>query len=500
MKRIVAFIVLLLLGLAALPASAREGQRPPEGRSYDEVLIIGRAARLPEITALATSAGGCGVTPIAETLEDIRGWWPGEPDTAAIQLEVAWWFSGTDLRYKNVLLFGAWTGQASYPEYREIPARLVYVGDLAPGGWTVSDQPYGDIHRDGHWDVPVFRLITRSSAETNMYCQKIAAYYNTPHNQDWQRSVAIQSDDMDTDVASPDIARELSLQLSACVGGNFIPDPVILAADHDGPDQTFNRAVLPNALSAGKAVIVAGPSSGSSSVNWLCFAPIAWHFAEGAANSMWPLMLGGSCDMARFQLYINHADDSCPFTRDYLHVTDYRQGPISWMGPTCGTHQQINFWVLQQLLPALMVYGCDFGHALVYATNMVYAGHEEARESLLSYAGVGVPWLKLHRTSGTLPSSVAERSSPPPLRLAVAPNPVHADRSVQISLSNAPGPISGALIVDPGGRVVRSFTALGPGPLSWDLRDNAGRQISSGIYFLRVPGNGTTGKSIVVVR
>ena len=65
-------------------------------------------------------------------------------------MEVEWWFGGTDLLHKNVLLFGGWTRRADFPQFCEIETWYVDVGDLAlPDGLTASDQPYGDINGDG---------------------------------------------------------------------------------------------------------------------------------------------------------------------------------------------------------------------------------------------------------------------------------------------------------------------------------------------------------------
>jgi hypothetical protein len=493
--------MLFLLGFAALPALARDGARSPEGRSVDEVLIIGRAARSTELATLGVSATHCGQSPIVETLEEIRGWWPGYSDKDAIRMEVEWWFGGTDLLHKNVLLFGGWTRQAEFQQFCEIETWYVYVGDLAlPDGLTASDQPYGDIDLDGHWDVPIARLVTRNATETDARAQAWNAYFDQAHNQEWQTQVAVHCEDRSIwQGALPERARELSLQVPGMVGGNFVADPVILSSEHA---DDWNEQVLPNALAAGKAVIVAGPSVVSDPADWLCFNPWDYHFSQAPANSKWPLMLGYSCEIARFQEYWEASDDWCPYCRDYAHVTDYSKGPIAMMGPTCGSHQYINFWLAQFQLPALMQRDMDFGHSLLYATNTVGSLHPEAEEALLAYACIGPPWLKLHRTMLD-PADVAEQTATSQLRLAIAPNPAHIGQGVTIDLNNPLRSLSGAMVIDPAGRVVRSFTALQPGRTTWDLRDNGGRPIPSGVYFLRVPGaagSEPARKTIVVVR
>lgn len=213
-------------------------------------------------------------------------------------------------------------------------------------------------------------------------------------------------------------------------------------------------------------------------------------------------MLGYSCELARFQEYWDASDDLCPYCRDYAHVTDYRKGPIAMMGPTCGSHQYINFWLAQFQLPALMQLDMDFGHSLLYATNTVGGLHPEAEEALVAYACIGPPWLKLHRAMLD-PTGVVEQTGTPQLRLSITPNPAYVGQGITIYLSNQLRPLSGAMVFDPAGRVVRSFTALQPGPTTWDLRDNSGRTIPSGVYFLRVPGaagSEPARKTIVVLR
>jgi len=504
MRRIIALTLAIVLGtFAAFPAIAREGTRPQDPLTAygNEVLIIGRAGRQAELNTLGASASHCGVSPIVETLEQIRGWWPGHNDLDAIRLEVEWTFGGTNILQKNVLLFGGWTRQAEFQQFCEIPTWFVYVGDLAePDGLTASDQLFGDITGDGHWDIPVFRLVTRNASETNAYCQKVGAYYDQPHNQVWQTKVAIHCDDRNLyGGALPARARELSLQLPDYVGGSFVSDAVILSAQHDNG---WNEDVFPTALSDGKAVIVAGPSVGSDPGNWLCFNPWGFRFNQAPANSRWPLMLGYSCEITRFQEYWEAPDDWAPLCRDFVHVTDYRKGPIAMVGPTCGSHQYINFWLAELQLPALMEHGMDFGHSLVHATNALRYLRPETLESLRSYAGVGVPWLKLHRTTGN-PAGVAEGSGfTPQLRLLVSPNPARIGQGITLSLSNPAQSLDGARVFGPDGRLVRNFTALQPGPMTWDLRDNNGNAIPSGIYFLKVPGipGAEAKRSIVVVR
>ncbi len=500
MRRIRILLAIMLLSVSWLPSLARQGERPLEGRYTNEVLIIGLAARSVELGVLGNAASNCGVQPIVETLEEIRAWWPGQTDEEAIRLEVEWWFSGTDLLRKSVLLFGGWTRQEEFPQYREIPTWFVDVGNLAsPDGLTASDQPYGDINGDGKWDVPVFRLITRNIDETNSYAAKVTSYHLQSANQEWQRRVAIHCDDRFIQGAAwNQRARELSLQLPESVAGDFVADAVILADDHS---TDHLRTVLPTALEEGKGIIIAGPSV-VATPEWLDdFRPFHFRFNHAPANSRWPLMLGYSCELARFQEYWDQSDDWSPYCRDFTHVDDYRKGPIAWMGPTSGSHQYVNFWLAQAQLQGLMVHGMNFGQSLLHATNTVRHWHPEATEALRAYAGIGAPWLKLHRSSGD-PAGVSGETVDARIRLLVHPNPVRAGQEIRLSFSSPPGLLDGFMVFGPDGRLVRSFTTQHPGTVVWDLRDNDGRAVSSGVYFLKVPGlsGSEARKPIVIIR
>jgi hypothetical protein len=465
-------------------------------RSEREVLIVGTAARSLELGALGLAASQCGVDPIVLTMEHIRTAWPGYPDTVAIQKEIHQWFQGTNLLEKSVVLFGSWTGNPEYPQWQQVPTRYVYVGDLAPvSSVTASDQPYGDLDLDGLWDVPVWRVVTRNAAETNAFCSKVVAYYNTSPTQEWTRHVEYHCNDLNYPINSQELARELSADLASQIGGNFVNDGLIQSSQHPGE---WNEQVLPTALSAGKALIVASPSVASNWMDWLLeFSPIDWQFDQCAANSKWPLMLGASCNLGSFDIY-----DPSPrgaISRNWFQVTDYRQGPISWISPTSGSYQYVNYWLLESLQSLLTVHGCNFGQALLQATRSVHYLHPEAEEALRAYVGLGVPWLSLHRTTGN-PSNVEASSTLGSTALVVVPNPVRMGGAVQIGAAMPNLDEWDGVIVNLSGRVVRRFTCRGT-TFPWDLRDNDGKAVASGVYFVRRAGFRTGhANSIVVVR
>jgi flagellar hook capping protein FlgD/NHL repeat-containing protein len=93
-----------------------------------------------------------------------------------------------------------------------------------------------------------------------------------------------------------------------------------------------------------------------------------------------------------------------------------------------------------------------------------------------------------------------ESSGTPPRLIAVTPNPTSG--TIQVRLMAARTPITAILISDARGRLVRRLWMGGAAPptLSWDGRDEAGAQVASGVYFVRLRGERISSKSFVVLR
>jgi plastocyanin len=71
------------------------------------------------------------------------------------------------------------------------------------------------------------------------------------------------------------------------------------------------------------------------------------------------------------------------------------------------------------------------------------------------------------------------------LKLAAFPNPFRSSTTINYLLPQ-PGPAA-ISVVDAAGRVVRALRApSGASSLSWDGRDDAGRALSPGVYFVRL--------------
>jgi hypothetical protein len=94
-------------------------------------------------------------------------------------------------------------------------------------------------------------------------------------------------------------------------------------------------------------------------------------------------------------------------------------------------------------------------------------------------------------------SSVAFVMHPP------YPNPANSGTSLAFDLAR-PGEVE-VTMHDAAGRVVRTLVAgsrLGAGPhaVSWDGRDDDGREVASGVYFcsVRADGEKLTGKMVVI--
>ena len=104
-------------------------------------------------------------------------------------------------------------------------------------------------------------------------------------------------------------------------------------------------------------------------------------------------------------------------------------------------------------------------------------------------------------TFGTAPAGVRDRPAMP--LIVVSPNPFDAEISVQWSLA-APGRVRVAVFDVRGRRVASLLDATRPaggGVVRWDARDDGGRLVMSGIYFVRVnfPG-GTVARRVLELR
>ena len=104
------------------------------------------------------------------------------------------------------------------------------------------------------------------------------------------------------------------------------------------------------------------------------------------------------------------------------------------------------------------------------------------------------------------------------LSLRVAPNPAVARVRITVESGSRSGHVDGALggaeqgggavnsvqadIVDVAGRRVRTLVVDAPatsGGLEWDLRDDGGRRVPSGLYWVRVVSGGSVAKRAVSV-
>jgi len=85
-------------------------------------------------------------------------------------------------------------------------------------------------------------------------------------------------------------------------------------------------------------------------------------------------------------------------------------------------------------------------------------------------------------------------AAPRPFAVSIAPNPVTSRGVISFS-APAAGRVT-ARVVDASGRLVRelgSFASATPsGVVPWDARDDAGRRLSSGVYFVVLETKGTT--------
>ncbi len=100
------------------------------------------------------------------------------------------------------------------------------------------------------------------------------------------------------------------------------------------------------------------------------------------------------------------------------------------------------------------------------------------------------------------PTAVALGDAPPPrARVRAAPNPVAGATSVRFDLA-APGDV-GLRIFDTSGRLVRTLLRearpAGAYAVPWDGRDDLGRRLPAGVYFVRLESAGAARSSKIVL-
>lgn len=502
-----AMLVLLLLRpcLASGGRAISQATQEPGRDLGPTVVIIAPESRTTELNEWCNVAEYCGLIPWGETLEQIRSWWPGLADSTAITRELQWLFADGDYSECYAMLIGGWSHSDDYSQYREIPPRYLHAGELAGvSGKAPTDALYGDLDDDGLPDIPVWRVIPRDVAENHVLCLKTKAYWDlqSSPNQEWMSRVSIHCDDLNyLGGCAPFRARSLSEQLTTQVSGPFTADGLVLSANHDFE---WNESVLTNTLEQGSAIIIAGPSSISGIDSWLCFSPWGFHFSSAPANSQWPLMIGGSCHLGAWDYVFTEDDDYCPISRDWIHVNDIERGPVGWIGPTRGSYQYVNAWFLEGLVRLLTAYGLDFGQALLAAKRNVAYRHPHLDYAVLTYNGIGAPWLRLP-LAGSPMQVEEEPATNHAMEVVTSENPVRPAIGLRIAVTHSQSQPISVRIVGLDGRIVRTLTAhcrssLGV-ELHWDCRNNVGQRVSSGIYYLKITvGDERVCKPVVVLR
>src|SRR5215471_2500395 len=109
---------------------------------------------------------------------------------------------------------------------------------------------------------------------------------------------------------------------------------------------------------------------------------------------------------------------------------------------------------------------------------------------------------------GSCSTTVSVNGAPKPAgdalqhaQLTCAPNPVLSQATISFTVPNAQGPAT-VSVFDVRGRLVRAFTtelSSGKGSLVWDGRSNSGRDLSSGVYFVKLDHPGGTVRTPVVL-
>lgn len=129
-------------------------------------------------------------------------------------------------------------------------------------------------------------------------------------------------------------------------------------------------------------------------------------------------------------------------------------------------------------------------------THPSASGRNIVADSLLAFVRADhttAPW---YRVPGALGVERPAAAAGP--RLRVSPNPALGPARIELSGVGAPG--AKLAVHDVAGRVRRSLALDAAGRATWDLRDDSGRRVRPGLYWVRLAAGGTRPSRAIVVR
>ncbi|MCP4582269.1 MAG: T9SS type A sorting domain-containing protein [candidate division Zixibacteria bacterium] len=170
------------------------------------------------------------------------------------------------------------------------------------------------------------------------------------------------------------------------------------------------------------------------------------------------------------RLYFNRAPDPIGYNPNLMLVS-YLIGDV-WQEPV-PLNDNINFYIQND-----PYYGYSYKPTFSLDGTKMYFGHVE-------FAGNGEIMQSIWVSELTV--DVPENSAPLPQIIAVSayPNPFNAE--TQITITGDPWLVDEISIYDITGSKVRVFKVATS--VIWDGKDNRGREVASGLYFVKVGGN-----------
>jgi hypothetical protein len=396
------------------------------------------------------------------------------------------------------------SGQYSEPASNNVIPTFV-VWDTLPRGegnmswWApywFTDIPYADLDDNGSPDVVVTRLPFVDPADVYGYATKLTGGM-------WQANTVVSLvEDTEWIMGSGD-------GYNALAAANYVEDhlPVGSAVSHiygsSEPLISARNTATADLLNANEPdlVIMMGARSNK-------YFPARFMDKYNAVNPWQMSMLStekpmcviaASCGTAGFARS-EYDSLSHPVAHDFL--AEPNKGAVAWIGPTAGTWQSANQIVASYIIDELFaVLGRPGGEAFRIAIERVlteFADDQPVLDAAASYVYLGDPLVAFQDIA------TAVKSPPSASKLdQCIPNPFNPRTTISYSIAQ-PGPVT-LRIYDVQGRRVRTLVAgyLRPDryTVSWNGRDDAGTQVSSGVYFYRLEtGSFGAARKMVLVR
>lgn len=484
----------------------------PQGTTrWDWVCIVPQAWK-SAATPLANFWGSKGYYALVTALEDIGG-------PAGIN---AYLNSMRQLKCRYALLVGdandyVWWSNASiwvngwtrptWPtqqQYNIVPS--FYTKDKADSqhvsmSWYTpywgSDWGYVDFDGDSLPEMALGRAPVRSASELTLFVQKTINAASMPSSGGYLDHVGLWVYGHDDAQNSGEFAVQMADSLQ-----QEVPTRLTVRKLSDTPANPLSypqrEALAISALNEGRSLILTYGTVANRSrwVMWLDQVN-GFTWSRTSPTSILPFLLGTSCGLGDIDRTENPTYGRPLLERALLEPD---RGPWGGFGPTRGSWQHGDYLFAREFLQCLYRYGASSaGEAAVATVSNIARLFPEYKDLAMSYMFIGDPLVHVPNMRVVVGIGGGDNRHPNVLRLL--PNPSRGRTTIQYIL-----PVASEVhldIFDLAGRVARSLmhgkSAPGIHALYWDGADNDGRELGTGVYFVRLNADRTILRQKIVL-